>query len=294
MSFRTELLQKLFLDRRPFCGRSEFSFHLRPGSQKWRKIYIAAREGTFRTTVMLRRRSSDVWTFSQVFADNEYNLRRLPRWDEICELYDHITTADKTPLILDLGANIGLASLYFTKNWPKARIIAVEPSEENYHVLCQNIAGHCNVQPIMAAIASEDGAVEIANPNAFEWAYRTVIASAESADTVSALSIQSLLQIAPSARGYCPYIAKIDIEGFEKDLFLKNTDWVTLFPVIIIELHDWLMPREGSSNNFLRTIAQHDRDFLFLGENVVSIANDLTRRRPRKTENSGYRFDSKF
>ena len=31
-------------------------------------------------------------------------------------------------------------------------------SEENYHVLCQNIAGHSNVQPIMPAIASEDGA----------------------------------------------------------------------------------------------------------------------------------------
>jgi hypothetical protein len=44
-------------------------------------------------------------------------------------------------------------------------------------------------------------------------------------------------------------------------LFSKNTDWVALFPVIIIELHDWLMPGEGRSNNFLRTIAQHDRDF---------------------------------
>jgi len=44
MSFRTELLKKLFWDRHPFCGRSEFSFRLRPGGQKWRKIYIAARE----------------------------------------------------------------------------------------------------------------------------------------------------------------------------------------------------------------------------------------------------------
>jgi FkbM family methyltransferase len=244
---------------------------------------------------MLRRASSDLWTFSQVFADNEYNLRRLQRWDEICEFYDYITATDKTPLILDLGANIGLASLYFTKNWPKARIIAVEPSQENYHVLCQNILGHSNVQPIMAAIASEDGAVEIANPNAYEWAYRTVTASVESPDTVSALSVQSLLQMAPSARGYCPYIAKIDIEGFEKDLFSKNTDWITLFPIIIIELHDWLMPREGSSNNFLRSIAQHDRDFLPFGENIISIAHDLTvEHMSRKAENSVYRFDRKF
>jgi hypothetical protein len=35
------------------------------------------------------------------------------------------------PLILDLGANIGLATLYVAKNWPKAHIIAVEPNKAN-------------------------------------------------------------------------------------------------------------------------------------------------------------------
>jgi FkbM family methyltransferase len=269
------LLKKLFLDRRPFCGRSEFSFQLRPGGQKWRKIHITAREGTFRRTVFLRRGTSDLNSFEQVFTDNHYNLRRLPRWDEICQRYNNITTTTKTPLILDLGANVGLASLYFTKNWPEAWIIAVEPSKENYHVLCQNIAGYSNVQPIMAAIASEDGAVNIANPDAEEWMYRTVIASAGSVDTIPALSVQSLLQMATSARRYCPFMIKIDIEGSEQDLFSKNVDWITLFPVIIVELHDWLLPRAGVSKNFLHAIAQHDRDFLFDGENVFSIANDL-------------------
>jgi len=273
---RIAFLKHLFLDRRPFCGRSEFSFGLRPSSWKVRKIHVKDREGSFQTTVTLRHGSADVWVFSQVFLNNEYNLRRFVRWDEISTFYSQICAENKTPIILDLGANIGLASLYFTKNWPKARIIAVEPSEENYHVLCRNVTGHSNVQPIMAAIASEDGAVEIANPNAYADAYRTVLASAQSTNIVPALSVQSLLQTVPKDQDYFPYIAKIDIEGFEKDLFSKNTDWVALFPLIIIELHDWLMPRQGSSKSFLRTIAQYDRDFLFVGENVVSIANDLS------------------
>ena len=102
-------------------------------------------------------------------------------------------------------------------------------------------------------------------------------------------------RISTSLTGVTPYIAKIDIEGFEKDLFSKNTDWITLFPIIIIELHDWLMPREGSSNNFLRSIAQHDRDFLPFGENIISIAHDLTvEHMSRKAQNSVYRFDRKF
>ena len=69
------------------------------------------------------------------------------------------------PLILDLGANIGHMSLYFAKNWPKAHIIAVEPDEGNFRLLKANIEGLSNITPIEGAVASENGAVEIANPH---------------------------------------------------------------------------------------------------------------------------------
>ena len=65
----------------------------------------------FRGTVALRRGTSDLLTFRQVLGANEYNLRRLARWQEIVALYADI----EKPLILDLGANIGLATLYFAQ-----------------------------------------------------------------------------------------------------------------------------------------------------------------------------------
>ncbi|MFL6694040.1 MAG: FkbM family methyltransferase, partial [Ramlibacter sp.] len=68
---------------------------------------------------------------------------------------------------------------------------------------------------------------------------------------------------------------KIDIEGFEANLFSANCEWIDLFPLLIIELHDWLLPRQGNSRAFLREIAQRDRDFVFRGENVFSISNTL-------------------
>jgi hypothetical protein len=92
----------------------------------------------------------------------------------------------------------------------------------------------------------------------------------ERADAIPAYSVQSLMNMVTE---YIPFMAKIDIEGFEDILFSSDTEWVQRFPVIVIELHDWMIPGKATSNNFLRTIAQYDRDLLFRGENVISLAN---------------------
>ena len=264
------LLLKLFLDRRPFRGAAEFAFGISSVERDYCRFRISSREGGFRRTVALRRRTSDLATFQQVFANNEYNLRRLRRWDEISKLYDALCK-NGTPLILDLGANIGLSALYFAKNWPAAHIIAVEPDKENFLMMEENLGGLRNVLAVNAAVASEDGAVRIVDPGASFWALRTELALPGAADTVPAMSIESLIKLAPP--NCRPFIAKIDIEGFESELFSKNTDWVKSFPIIIIELHDWLLPGQGTSNNFLRSVAPQARDFVFIGENIVSISN---------------------
>jgi FkbM family methyltransferase len=271
------VLLKLFLDRRPFRGASEFAFSIASVERNYYRFGISSRADGFRRTVALRRRTSDLATFQQVFANNEYNLRRLTRWDEISELYDAICK-NGPPLILDLGANIGLAALYFAKNWPAAHIISVEPDRENFLMMGENLDGLRNVHAVNAAVASEDGAVRIVDPGASFWALRTELAPPDAADTVPAMSIESLIKFAPP--NCRPFIAKIDIEGFESDLFSQNTDWVKSFPIIIIELHDWLFPGQGTSNNFLRSVATQARDFVFIGENIVSISNTLLADQP--------------
>ena len=69
-----------------------------------------------------------------------------------------------SPLILGLGANIGLASVYFAFNWPKAFIVPVEPNAGNFSMLTKNTATLNNVSPVRAAIANSDGPVRIDNP----------------------------------------------------------------------------------------------------------------------------------
>ena len=265
-----KLLLKLFVDRRRFRGASEFSFRILRAKHGQHRIVISSRQGAFCRTVALRRDTSDLSTFEQIFADTHYNHRRLTRADEITRMYEAMT-ADAEPLILDLGANVGLSPLYFVKNWPAAKVVAVEPDPQNFRLLCENTAGVDNVVPINAAVASEDGAVRISNAGEESWARRTEAAAPGGSESIPALSVASLMKLAPE--GCRPFIAKIDIEGFESNLFSQNTGWVDLFPVLYIELHDWMLPGHGTSNNFLRAISQLQRDFILSGENVVSIAN---------------------
>jgi FkbM family methyltransferase len=48
-------------------------------------------------------------------------------------------TADSSPIILDCGANMGVSALYFSKQFPNAKIIAFEPDESVLPFLEKNI-----------------------------------------------------------------------------------------------------------------------------------------------------------
>ena len=59
----------------------------------------------------------------------------------------------------------------------------------------------------------------------------------------------------------------------QEDLFSQNIAWIDKFPVLIIELHDWMLKKRNASGNFLRAISERDRDFYHYTDYVVSISN---------------------
>jgi FkbM family methyltransferase len=215
---------------------------------------------------------ADLGVIEQIFQQQDYSLKPLQRGAELQALYERIAGAGQAPLILDAGANIGASVLYFAQAFPRARIAALEPARNNFEVLQANIAG-LEVDARCAAIGAADGETTLVDPGEGEWGYRT--AAGGSGEKVSVISASRLVA-EKRAAGQVPYIAKIDIEGGEAELFSRDTGWMDLFPLLIVELHDWLLPRAGSARNFLRCVAERDRDFVFLGENVFSIANHWT------------------
>lgn len=229
-------------------------------------------QGDAAVEVHVRPESSDLAACQQVFGRLDYDLRRLRRYPEFVSLYEQILSQGRKPLVLDLGANIGMATLYFVRAWPGCHVVAVEPMIDNFQLLFENTQELDAVTAWHAGIASAPGRLRIANPDAEDWAYRTMPAADCERDSIAAVTVNQILEEFPSAHGYEPFIVKIDVEGAEADLFRADTAWIERFPVLVIELHDWLLYGQANSGNFLRAVAPLDRDFVYIGENVFSLA----------------------
>jgi FkbM family methyltransferase len=223
-----------------------------------------------------RQGSCDEAVIKQIFGDHDYALNRLARFPEILQHLERRRSATGLrPLILDAGANIGASSVYFALNFPDAVTIAVEPDLSNFQLLARNASG-LDIEPQLAAVAAERGRMKVVDPGESFWGFRTERVGEGEAAAGMEVPSQPVNDIYASCAARCfPFIAKIDIEGGEGDLFRANTEWVAATPVLIIELHDWMLPKQGTSANFLRCIAGLDRDFVHYGENVFSIAHDL-------------------
>lgn len=212
---------------------------------------------------------ADLGVLEQMFNAEDYSLARLRRGPELHALYETWVRAGRTPLILDAGSNIGASVVYFSIVFPKAHIVALEPARNNFELLRQNVGG-IDVDARCAAIGAAAGEVVLTDPGEGEWGYRTL--DSGQGERVPRVAAAALVREKQSA-GFTPFIAKIDIEGAEAELFSADTAWVDDFPLLIVELHDWLLPKAGSSQSFLRCIAGRDRDFVYLGENIFSIDN---------------------
>jgi FkbM family methyltransferase len=64
-------------------------------------------------------------------------------------------------VVLDIGANIGIAALYFAQQFPNAVVHAFEPDPGNCQVLGANAAGVPRIRMHPFALGAEDGELEL-------------------------------------------------------------------------------------------------------------------------------------
>jgi len=123
-----------------------------------------------------------------------------------------------------------------------------------------------NVSVLQAAIGSRSGYGEIKNPEAESYAIQT-----KRSETATEMAILTVPQIVEKFAGSTLFIVKVDIEGFEVDLFRENTDWVSETKVVFIEPHDWMARGSFSSRYFQRVFSKLDFEVLVSGENLVYV-----------------------
>jgi len=215
--------------------------------------------------------TSDEGVIQQIFIQEDYALNRLRRFEDLIAYGQNQINSGLRPLIVDAGANIGASAVYFALKFPSAQGVAIEPDKDNFDLLQLN-AGGLDLEPVWGGVASSAGFMDVIDVGEGSWGFRTGPVTTN-ASGVHAVTVNNIYQ--KHSQNCFPFITKIDIEGGEKDLFSQNVEWIARTPLIIIELHDWLMPKGRTSSTFLRCISQHDRDFVHIGENIFSISNNL-------------------
>jgi FkbM family methyltransferase len=139
---------------------------------------------------------------------------------------------DLTPHhVVDLGANIGLTSLWLAYRYGCRTIIAVEPSPENARLARLNLQrNHIQAEVVEAAVGPCDGTAYFQEGRASNLGRL-----APTGRPVRQVSMPLLLQKLPS--GVDVDLLKVDIEGSEEPLLRENLDWLGRVRSIIAEFH---------------------------------------------------------
>ena len=202
--------------------------------------------------ILLRIPSSDVPTYRQVFIDKEYAFH----------------TGRSPEVIIDAGANIGLASVYFANKYPDAKIIAIEPEESNFELLKENTSPYPNIIPLHAALWNRNEEINLVDPGLGKWGFMTdgKRSLGESPDNVchavKAFTVDRIIKDYGLER---VNILKMDIEGAEKEVFTDTSAWIDSVDSIIVELHERMKP--GCNRSFYVGSNGFDHEWS-QGENV--------------------------
>jgi len=185
----------------------------------------------------LRNNSSDFKVFKQVLLDREYEFPADILMDLIEENIE--------PIIFDVGANIGLTSLYFQSRFPLAKIYAVEPSNDNYQLLNDNLKTQGGITTIKKGLWKTNEILKLNNNqrDRREWSFH--LDAKNGFENVESTTLGSLLEAVGEE---FVHLLKIDIEGAEKQVFFEDeaiAESLSKVKILCLEIHDEVVSRKG-------------------------------------------------
>jgi len=203
---------------------STLAFHLANGLKSNRGgSDSAARKYTIRYAgrlmdIYLRQKGGDMFIFHEVFGGGIYRPPPQVRPD--------------VHTVVDLGANIGLTTLYLQKYFPNASYLCIEPNPANVAVLRRNVAWMGPRTRVVEAAISDHTGYASFNADALSYSGRL---TAESKGI--AVRCETLLSVLDRCGIDCVDILKIDIEGAERQLFRSAHAWLPRVQSLVVEVH---------------------------------------------------------
>jgi FkbM family methyltransferase len=133
--------------------------------------------------------------------------------------------------VLDLGANVGFATVALAARHPGARFACVEPDPETVALLEQNVRlNGVDAVVIGAAVVGAPGRYELA-------AGRAPASNRVQASDAGAVEGVTVAEVLARAGLESVDLMKVDIEGAEAGVFASAAEWAPRVGAVIAELH---------------------------------------------------------
>lgn len=151
---------------------------------------------------------------------------------KICSQY-----LKRDSIIFDIGANIGIHSVFFSNIALDGKIYSFEPSLSTYQLLLKNTFSHKNIIPINSAVSDQTSITRFfdCDDNALSSLKDTQRSNIQSTYDVLCYKLDDFLDFFPISK--LDFI-KIDVEGFEYEVLRGMKNAVMKFkPIIFCEVY---------------------------------------------------------
>ncbi len=194
-------------------------------------IHIPDSQNTNTPSVFfLRKFSSDLPVFKQLIIQGEYS--------KIINILNKSNIEALT--IIDAGANIGIATQQFKKAFPNAKVICIEPDDDNVSMIQKTIEGN-NFSDVFiekAGLLDSNTFLKISNNYRDNAKWSLQVDPTDAVSDLYAITIPSIIK--KYSLGTIDLL-KIDIEGAEAQIF-RNTEHIKEFlsyvKVLCLEVHE--------------------------------------------------------
>lgn len=170
--------------------------------------------------------------------------------------------------IFDLGANIGITALQFHRQFPLAKIVAVEPDPGNFCLLQKNTQRIRNILPVWGVASHLQAHFVQTKPEDLAMAFQFIPASSASGKEIPGFTIADLIEqnkIQP------PLLIKMDIEGAERDIFQNHKNWLKYTSGVLVEAHG-----VGTADFIVKILTQEGFRTEQIGEKIFGLRPQAT------------------
>lgn len=197
-----------------------------------------------------------------------YGVMARPNTTDNAQLLDvvayepYVFDLDFEPeVIVDIGANVGFASLQLAEKYPHASVVSFEPEPGNYKSLVENTQAVVAIKPVQAVVTPyPEREIRCYNCGG-EWGFvfesvrdetrddfKSAEVSNEEYSRLATISPQHIVeQYVGTAAGNA--LLKVNIAGFEHELFAGDTSWIDAFRAVALRV-PWPMDQRNQEALF--------------------------------------------